>query len=166
MVFSNNELFLSTMTHRQLMKSQSPESDEFRNSSPSSKAIHSLSNDEKSWVIKEDGTLILKTCSTSRDKYLDLSGLGRMLGTISIHSLNEVKFSYSFPFLQHLNIRNQRITELSTVGGILSLRHLDASKNQIVSKSISSLQTCKLLQTLILNDNLIDFLPTVFTIEQ
>ena len=119
---------------------------------------------ENGWLIREDGSLVLTTSHTSREKYLDLSRLSSTLGAIPIHNLDQVKFSYSFPFLQHLNIRNQRISDLATVGLILSLRHLDASRNQISSASIVSLHSCKLLQTLILNDNIIDKLPKVHSI--
>jgi Leucine-rich repeat (LRR) protein len=116
---------------------------------------------ENGWLIKEDGSLVLTTSHTSREKYLDLSRLSNTLGAGPIHDVNAIKFSYSFPFLQHLNIRNQNVADLTTVGTILSLRHLDASRNQINSSAIVSLHSCKLLQTLVLNDNIIDILPKV-----
>ena len=108
---------------------------------------------------RDAGILVLNNPEVSLLTSLDLSSICAHCAPIRV--LSEVDFGQFFPKLQRLGLCEQRIRDLSAVGCIFTLKHLDASKNLIISSSVVALQHCRLLETLILADNFIDWVPKV-----
>jgi hypothetical protein len=105
--------------------------------------------------VQSDGRLWFAKTGASTDKQLDLhwestNGVVRSLDGIP----------QRFPYLQDLNLEGHRISDVSALSSLLSLRELTISGNRVAN--IEPLSSCLMLSKLDLSDNMIQEIPPSF----
>lgn len=75
----------------------------------------------------------------------------------SYNNLERVDSSFEFtPYLQHLNLSHNKISQISALVWCPALKVLNLSYNQLTSIPKLNVESCRRLQVLIINDNLIE----------